>query len=105
MSNAPFNASHLRYHYHATIAAADRPLRPAIDNGLFHHGEVGETLSVINEVANQLGLGSAYWCHFMEEALRHELRDLRQREDILCGLHECVAARQCDAHGGPDLHR
>lgn len=105
MSNAPFNASHLKYRYHATVAADDRPLRPEIDKGLFHHGEVGETLSVINEVANQLGISAPHWCHFMEEALRQELRTLNSREEILCGLHELVAAQRFRKHGGPDLHR
>ena len=105
MSNAPYTASHLKHRYQANIPALDRPLRPEIDQGLFHHGEVGETLSVINEVANQLGLDTPEWCHFMEEALRQELRELRNREEILCGLHVLVATRLCQAHGGPDLHQ
>lgn len=105
MSNMPFNAGHLRHRYEATIAAAARPLRPEIDQGLFHHGEVGDTLAVINEVANQLGLSSSHWCHFMEEALLHELRDLEGREDVLRGLHERVAAQRFREHDGPDLHR
>lgn len=105
MSNAPFNAGHLKFHYQATITSAERPLRPEIDQGLFHHGEVGETLSVINEVANQLGISSPRWCHFMEEALLHELYDLDSREDILCGLHERVAAQRFREHSGPDMHR
>lgn len=105
MSNAPFNPRHLKYRYRATMAAADRPLRPEIDHGLFHHGEVGETLSVINEVANQLGISAPRWCHFMEEVLQHELCALSSREEILCGLHERVAAQRFKERTGPDLHR
>jgi hypothetical protein len=105
MSNAPFNASHLKYCYHATILADDRPLRPEIDQGLFHHGEVGETLSVINEVANQLGISSLPWCHFMEDMLRHQLQELERREDILCGLHELIAQQRFRECSGPQLHR
>lgn len=105
MSNAPYSARDLRYRYTDSIPADERPLRPSIDSGLFHHGEVGATLSVINEVANQLGIDALPWCHFMEEALRHELRDLQQREDILCGLHERIAAQLFRQKAGPDLHR
>lgn len=104
MSNAPYDARHLKYRYHASIAAAHRPLRPSIDVGLFHHDEVGATLSVINEVANQRGLSSLPWCHFMEDALHRELRGLHQREDVLCGLHECIAGQLFRQREGPDLH-
>lgn len=105
MSNAPYTPSHLKHRYQASIAALDRPLRPEIDQGLFHHGEEGSTLSVINEVANQLDLDAPEWCHFMEDALRDELQALCNREEILCGLHERVAVRLHQAHGGKDLHR
>lgn len=105
MSNAPYTPRNLKHRYQASIAARNRPLRPQIDQGLFHHDEVGETLSVINEVANQLDLDAPEWCHFMEDALRHELRALNNREEILCGLHVLVATRLCQAHGGPDLHQ
>lgn len=105
MSNLPYGASHLKYRYQDSVAAGDRPLRPAIDHGLFHHGEVGATLSVINEVANQLNLDDPKWCHLMEEALRYELGGFRNREDILCGLHARVAAQLFRLDAGPDLHR
>jgi hypothetical protein len=105
MSNAPYNASHLHFRYHASIPEDERTLRPAIDQGLFHHGELDATLSVINEVANQLDLDAPAWCRFMEEALRHELREMQNREEILCGLHELVAARRFQQHDGPQLHR
>lgn len=105
MSNAPYNTTHLKYRYQASVAAADRPLRPGIDAGLFHQDELGATLSVINEVANQLGIDAPEWCHFMEDALHRELRGLRNREDILCGLHERVAAQMFRQNEGPDLHR
>jgi len=105
MSNTPYNASHLKYPYRASLASGDRPLRPAIDNGLFHHGEIGDTLAVINEVANQLGIDAPRWCHFMEEALRRELHDFRNREEVLCGLHELVAEQFHQEDSGPQLHR
>lgn len=105
MSNAPYNASHLHYRYADSIPDAERTLRPSIDQGLFHHGEIDATLSVINEVANQLDIDAPVWCHFMEDALRHELRDLQNREDILCGLHELIAARLFQQNDGPQLHR
>lgn len=105
MSNAPYTPRHLKHRYQASIAALDRPLRPEIDQGLFHHGEVGATLSVINEVANQLDLDAPEWCHFMEDALRHELQALHNREEILCGLHVLIAARLQAAHGGQDQHQ
>lgn len=105
MSNSPYDASHLHYRYRDSLSARDRPLRPAIDDGLFHHGEIGDTLAVINEVANQLDLAAPYWCHFMEDALRHDLHNLPDRESILCGLHERVAAQRFRQNTGPDLHR
>lgn len=105
MSNLPYGSCHLKYHYSASIAAGDRALRPEIDRGLFHHGEIDATLSVINQVANQLDLDDPKWCHLMEEALRYELRGFRNREDILCGLHARVAAQLYRMNAGPDLHR
>lgn len=101
MSNAPYRPRDLKYRYRASIPAADRALRPAIDDGLFHHGEVGATLSVINEVANQLDLDTLAWCHFMEDKLHAELRKLHSREDILRGLHTEVAARRHQEGGAP----
>lgn len=100
MSNSPYSARDLKYRYRASIPAADRALRPLIDDGLFHHDEVGATLSVINEVANQLRLDALPWCHFMEDKLHAELRKLHSREDILCGLHKQIAARK-KAGGDP----
>lgn len=105
MSSVPYNASHLRYRYLASVPAAARPLRPRLDQDVFHRGEVDATLAVINEVANQLGLVAPSWCHFMEDVLRGELRDLHTREAVLCGLHEHVAARLFRQHAGPELHR
>lgn len=105
MKDLPYNARDLKYRYRDSVAAGDRPLRPEIDRGLFHHGEVGATLAVINEVANQLDLKEPKWCHLMEDALQQELRGLRNREDILCGLHERVAAQLFRLDAGPDLHR
>ncbi|MDF3031173.1 MAG: hypothetical protein K0R03_1731 [Moraxellaceae bacterium] len=105
MSNAPFNASHLKYRYRPAIPPGQRSLRPEIDDGLFHHGEVDATLDVINEVANQLGLDGLWWCHFMEDTLRQELRGAQSREEILCGLHERIAAQLFHEHAGPRLHR
>lgn len=105
MSNAPYTPNSLKYRYAASIPAEKRALRPEIDEGLFHHGELEATLSVVNEVANQLDIDSLQWCHFMEEALRHELRDFQDREDILCGLHERIAAQLFQQHAGPKLHR
>lgn len=105
MSNVPYNTSHLKYHYHVSISADERPLRPELDKDVFHRGEIGATLSVINEVANQLGIESLTWCHFMEDVLRNELAELRSREDILCGLHERIAAQLFHQHAGPSLHR
>lgn len=103
MSNAPYTPLNLKLCYQASVAARDRPLRPEIDKGLFHHGEVGETLSVINEVANQLDLDAPEWCHFMEDALRQELQALHNREEILCGLHVLIAHRLRKKRGGTGL--
>lgn len=101
MSNSPYRARDLKYRYQASIPAADRALRPAIDDGLFHHGEIDATLSVINEVANQLRLDGLPWCHFMEDQLHAGLRGLHRREDILCALHRHVAAHRQLAASGP----
>lgn len=105
MSNAPYNASHLRYRYGVTPPAAARPLRPALDEGVFHHEETAAVLAVINEVANQLGIDNPRWCHVMEDALRNELRGLASREAVLCGLHERIAAQLFRQRAGPELHR
>lgn len=94
MKSCPYSPHHLKFFYGDSVPPAERHLRPQLDDGLFHHDDMNATLGVINEVANQLGLSSLYWCHFMEEALRHELRLVHAREDILCGLHRLVALRQ-----------
>ncbi|MCC2637812.1 MAG: hypothetical protein K0Q68_1531 [Moraxellaceae bacterium] len=97
MNSCPYTAHHLKYFYGDSLSPEERPFRPQLDDGLFHHDDINATLDVINEVANQLGLSSLYWCHFMEDALRHELQLVHAREDILCGLHRLVAQRQAQA--------
>lgn len=97
MTTCPYTRQHLTYGYAAHLAARDRPLRPCLDDGRFRHDDPDETLAVINEVANQLGLQSADWCAFMETALHEELQAQDSREAVLCGLHRLVAARQAAA--------
>lgn len=94
MTTCPYSVRHLQYRYAEAVAAPDRPLRPSLDDGLFHLDDRDATLAVINEVANQLGLRSRGWCHFMEVALHEQLREAESREAVLCGLHRLVAERQ-----------